>query len=213
MPKKRSTGKTRSRKPKPRQKQKQKQKQVQKVSVSVSGGGSGSGGFIPIPQAPSFDYAALASLIRPAATVDMPIAVQARPNRPAPPIPVGSSIESRFASEPMSQSFSASSAKAASKPFIATPSSSDFPSGILGRYQIPPIDVREMSREKRAVFMREEFNPEQEFIINKPKAKRQSVPSESEEESNVSFRRSAKRESSSSKDTFPLYGAFSKQDL
>lgn len=183
MPKKRSVNaKSRSRKPKPRQKQKQKQKQVQKVSVSVSGGGSGSGGFIPIPQAPSFDYAALASLIRPAATVDVPIAaqaaVQATPNRPAPPIPVGSSIESRFASEPMRESFSASSAKAASKHFIATPHSSDFPSGILGRYQIPPIDVRGIPRQQRASFMEEEFNPEQEFIISKPKAKRQSIPSE-----------------------------------
>jgi hypothetical protein len=109
MPKKRSTGKSRSRKPKPRQKQKQKQKQIQKVSVNVSGGGSGSGGFIPIPQAPSFDYAALANLIRPAATVDMPIVAQAA--RPVANLPVASGIEARSASGSIRPSFSSSSAK------------------------------------------------------------------------------------------------------
>jgi len=114
MPKKRSTGKTRSRKPKPRQKQKQKQKQIQKVSVSVSGGGSGSGGFIPIPQAPAFDYSLLANLIRPAATVDMPIVVQAA--RPVANLPVASGIEARSASGSIRPSFSSSSAKAASAP-------------------------------------------------------------------------------------------------
>jgi len=62
-------------------KQKQKQKQEQKVNVSVSAGGSGGGGtqFIPMPQAPAFDYAQLANLIRPAATVDVPIRAQANP--------------------------------------------------------------------------------------------------------------------------------------
>ena len=60
-------------------KQKQKQKQIQKVNVQVSAGGSGGGGtqFIPMPSAPAFDYAQLASLIRPAATVDIPIRAQA----------------------------------------------------------------------------------------------------------------------------------------
>lgn len=124
MPKKPSRKpKTRSRKPKPRQKQKQKQKQVQKVSVNVSGGGSGSGGFIPIPQAPSFDYAALASLIRPAATVDMPI-------RAAAPV-----AEAPFVrpAEPPSLAFERLSSQRRptsqqSAPFIATPAPSDFPS-------------------------------------------------------------------------------------
>ena len=62
-------------------KQKQKQKQIQKVNVQVSSGGSGGGGtqFIPMPSAPVFDYAQLASLIRPAATVDIPIRAQANP--------------------------------------------------------------------------------------------------------------------------------------
>jgi hypothetical protein len=63
-------------------KQKQKQKQIQKVNVQVSAGGSSGGGgtqFIPMPQAPAFDYAQLASLIRPAATVDVPIRAQANP--------------------------------------------------------------------------------------------------------------------------------------
>jgi len=62
-------------------KQKQKQKQQQKVNVQVSTGGGGGGGtqFIPIPSAPVFDYAQLASLIRPANTVDVPIRAQANP--------------------------------------------------------------------------------------------------------------------------------------
>jgi hypothetical protein len=62
-------------------KQKQKQRQEQKVNVSVSAGGSGGGGtqFIPMPSAPVFDYAQLASLIRPANTVDVPIRAQANP--------------------------------------------------------------------------------------------------------------------------------------
>ena len=49
--------------------------------MSVSAGGSGGGGtqFIPMPQAPTFDYAQLANLIRPAATVDVPIRAQANP--------------------------------------------------------------------------------------------------------------------------------------
>jgi hypothetical protein len=61
-------------------KQKQKQKQEQKVNVSVSAGGSGGGTqFIPMPSAPAFDYAQLASLIRPANTVDVPIRAQVNP--------------------------------------------------------------------------------------------------------------------------------------
>ena len=62
-------------------KQKQKQRQEQKVNVSVSAGGSGGGGtqFIPMPSAPAFDYAQLASLLRPANTVDVPIRAQENP--------------------------------------------------------------------------------------------------------------------------------------
>ena len=61
-------------------KQKQKQKQQQKVNVQVSTGGGGGGTqFIPMPSAPVFDYAQLASLIRPANTVDVPIRAQANP--------------------------------------------------------------------------------------------------------------------------------------
>ena len=61
-------------------KQKQKQKQQQKVNVQVSTGGGGGGTqFIPMPSAPAFDYAQLASLIRPANTVDVPIRAQANP--------------------------------------------------------------------------------------------------------------------------------------
>ena len=60
---------------KPKEKTRQKQKQRQVVNVQVSSGGSGGGGtsFIPMPQAPAFDYNLLANLIRPANTVDMPI--------------------------------------------------------------------------------------------------------------------------------------------
>lgn len=52
---------------------KQKQKQRQQVNVNVSAGGSGGGGYIPIPQAPEINYSLLSQLLRPAATVDMPI--------------------------------------------------------------------------------------------------------------------------------------------
>ena len=72
---------------------KQKQKQRQVVNVSVSAGGSGGGGtqFIPMPQAtqaPQFDYSLLASLIRPANTVDVPIRAAA---------PVAESVATRAA--------------------------------------------------------------------------------------------------------------------
>jgi len=62
-------------KSKPKEKSRQKQKQRQTVNVQVSSGGSGGGGtsFIPMPQAPAFDYSLLANLIRPANTVDVPI--------------------------------------------------------------------------------------------------------------------------------------------
>jgi len=68
---------TRAKKPKEKARQKQKQRQV--VNVQVSSGGSGGGGtsFIPMPQAPAFDYSLLANLIRPANTVDMPIRAMA----------------------------------------------------------------------------------------------------------------------------------------
>jgi len=55
---------------------KQKQKQRQQVNVNVSTAGSGGGGYIPIPQAPEINYSLLSQLIRPAATVDMPIRAQ-----------------------------------------------------------------------------------------------------------------------------------------
>ena len=62
---------------------KQKQKQRQQVNVNVSAGGSGGGGYIPIPQAPEINYSLLSQLIRPAATVDMPIrAAAAVPEAP-----------------------------------------------------------------------------------------------------------------------------------
>jgi len=61
-------------------KQKQKQKQQQKVNVQVSTGGGGGGTqFIPMPSAPAFDYSQLASLLRPANTVDVPIRAQENP--------------------------------------------------------------------------------------------------------------------------------------
>ena len=52
---------------------KQKQKQKQVVNVQVSSGGGGGSGYIPIPQAPEINYSLLSQLIRPAATVDVPI--------------------------------------------------------------------------------------------------------------------------------------------
>lgn len=82
----------RTSKAKPKEKARQKQKQRQVVNVQVSSGGSGGGGtsFIPLPQAPAFDYNLLASLIRPANTVDMPI-------REAAPMPT---MQVRPAEEP-----------------------------------------------------------------------------------------------------------------
>ena len=69
--------KRKSKKGKSKKGLKQKQKQKQQVTVNVSSGGGG-GGFIPFtPQAaPTFDYSLLANLIRPAATVDVPIMAQ-----------------------------------------------------------------------------------------------------------------------------------------
>ena len=85
--KKRKSKRGRPRKrPETDKKLKQKQKQKQEVNVNVSSGGGG-GGFIPVPQAPTFDYSLLANLIRPAATVDVPLAIQqmaaAMPSRAA----------------------------------------------------------------------------------------------------------------------------------
>lgn len=79
-------------KPKEKSKTKQKQKQRQVVNVQVSSGGSGGGtSFIPMPQAPAFDYSLLASLIRPANTVDMPIRAMA---------PIPEPVQVRPAEEP-----------------------------------------------------------------------------------------------------------------
>ena len=55
---------------------KQKQKQKQQVNVNVSSGGGGGSGYIPIPQAPEINYSLLTQLLRPAATVDVPIRAQ-----------------------------------------------------------------------------------------------------------------------------------------
>ena len=102
MPPKKRVKKSRARKPvKKGLKQKQKQKQQQKVNVSVSAGGSGGGGtqFIPMPSAPAFDYAQLANLIRPAATVDVPIRAQANPQPIAARAPEPESLASELESE------------------------------------------------------------------------------------------------------------------
>lgn len=81
--------KRKSRKGKSKKGLKQKQKQKQQVTVNVSSGGGG-GGYIPFaPQsAPTFDYSLLANLIRPAATVDVPIMAQ----QMAPALPSMASI-------------------------------------------------------------------------------------------------------------------------
>jgi hypothetical protein len=89
--------KRKSKKGKSKKGLKQKQKQKQQVTVNVSSGGGG-GGFIPAPvsQAPTFDYSLLANLIRPAATVDIPIMAQqmaaAMPSRAAEAPSLASSI-------------------------------------------------------------------------------------------------------------------------
>jgi hypothetical protein len=89
--------KRKSKKGKSKKGLKQKQKQKQQVTVNVSSGGGG-GGFIPFtPQAaPTFDYSLLANLIRPAATVDVPIMAQqmapALPARAAEPISLAASM-------------------------------------------------------------------------------------------------------------------------
>jgi len=105
-------------------KQKQKQKQVVNVQVSSGSGGSG-GGYVPIPQAPEINYSLLSQLLRPAATVDVPIraaapVAEAPFMRPAEPLSLAEERE-RLSSQrrPTSQQ---------SAPFIATPAPSDFPS-------------------------------------------------------------------------------------
>jgi len=105
-------------------KQKQKQKQVVNVQVSSGSGGSG-GGYVPIPQAPEINYSLLSQLLRPAATVDVPIRAaapvpEAPFMRPAEPLSLAEERE-RLSSQrrPTSQQ---------SAPFIATPAASDFPS-------------------------------------------------------------------------------------
>jgi hypothetical protein len=99
---------------------KQKQKQRQVVNVQVSAGGSGGGGFIPIPSmAPAVDYSILQQLIRPANTVDAPIAaknpeISAARTKLAERLqlrtPMGTGIEARSASGSINPSFSSSSA-------------------------------------------------------------------------------------------------------
>jgi hypothetical protein len=96
--------KRKSKKGKSKKGLKQKQKQKQQVTVNVSSGGGG-GGFIPAPvsQAPTFDYSLLANLIRPAATVDVPIMAQqmatALPARAAEPISLAEELPSRSQKE------------------------------------------------------------------------------------------------------------------
>jgi hypothetical protein len=115
----------------------------------------------------------------------MPIVAQARPTRPAPQIPMGSSVESRFSSEPIRESFSSSSAKAASTPF-KNPRFSDVKrqdpfmsfesegeiSSLRERKQREmsrePIDVRGVSKETAKRAFEFSQNPEQEFIISRP---------------------------------------------
>lgn len=79
---------------------KQKQKQRQEVNVNVSAGGSGGGGYVPIPQAPSVDYALISQLLRPAATVDMPIRaaapmIEAPIIRPAEPVSLAEELPAK----------------------------------------------------------------------------------------------------------------------
>jgi len=93
MPVKKKVKKPRVKKPKGLR---QKQKQQQKVSVNVSAGGSGGGGYIPIPQAPAFDYSLLSQLIRPANTVNVPLIAQANPEQIASRAPVEEAIRPTF---------------------------------------------------------------------------------------------------------------------
>jgi len=99
---------------------KQKQKQKQQVNVNVSSGGGGGSGYIPIPSmAPAVDYSILQQLIRPANTVDVPIAaknpeISAARTKLAERLqlrtPMGTGIEARSASGSINPSFSSSSA-------------------------------------------------------------------------------------------------------
>jgi hypothetical protein len=75
---------------------KQKQKQKQVVNVQVSSGGGGGSGYIPIPQAPEINYSLLSQLLRPAATVDVPIRAQANPEPIAARAPVEEAIRPTF---------------------------------------------------------------------------------------------------------------------
>jgi hypothetical protein len=98
---------------------KQKQKQRQVVNVQVSSGGSGGSGYIPVPSmAPAIDYSILQQLIRPAATVDVPIVKNPEISAARTKLlerlqlrtPMGTGIEARSASGPINPSFSSSSA-------------------------------------------------------------------------------------------------------
>jgi hypothetical protein len=120
---------------------KQKQKQRQQVNVNVSAGGSGGGGYIPIPQAPEINYSLLSQLIRPAATVDMPIrAAAAVPEapfvRPAEPESLASEIKPKRTSSAGAQTELVSTSELGREIFSRIPKSGAFGGiGVTSPYQ------------------------------------------------------------------------------
>ena len=128
---------------------KQKQKQRQQVNVNVSAGGSGGGGYIPIPQAPEINYSLLSQLIRPAATVDVPIRAAAPvPEpvfvRPAEPETLASEIKPKrkYTKKP--------------KPTVVK--------GFVSETESEPIDLREAGKREAELLLK--YAPEgSEFVI------------------------------------------------
>lgn len=132
---------------------KQKQKQRQQVNVNVSAGGSGGGGYIPIPQAPEINYSLLSQLIRPAATVDVPI-------RAAAPVP-----EPVFV-RPAEPETLASEIKPKRK-YTKKPKPTIVKGGFVSETESEPIDIRGAGKKEADLLLR--YAPEgTEFVINKP---------------------------------------------
>lgn len=113
---------------------KQKQKQKQVVNVQVSSGGGGGSGYIPIPQAPEINYSLLTQLLRPAATVDVPIrAAAAIPQpiavRPAEPESLASELKPKR--------------KYTRKPKVEIPVAEGYSSDdpMIAKAMMPPYDI------------------------------------------------------------------------
>lgn len=136
---------------------KQKQKQKQVVNVQVSSGGSGGGGYVPIPQAPEINYALLANLIKPAATVDVPIRAAA---------PVAEMPFVRPAEPPSLASETKPKRKYTRKEKVEIPVAEGFLTGTESERELfPQIDLRGSSGKLADKITDFASNPAQEFLV------------------------------------------------